>query len=1163
MKSDCSMVSPPVFSNVPPQSDPKPRAVSPVPSCVSMKSDCSMVSPPVFSNVPPQSDPNIHSGLSGDCSSPQSRKRCKIQPDTTMAPTPSIKRATLSDNHKLNEVLMSHKASMKRRFENICEGIERPGAQTLLNDIYTELYITEGDSEGMNNEHEVWQVEAAFRTQTTEDTAINCNDIFKPLPRQKVQTRTVMTKGIAGIGKTVSVQKFILDWAEEKANHDIDFMFVLPFRELNLVKHDPYSLHRLLLDFHPELRQLENAEYRDCNVVFIFDSLDESQLPLSFQEKQKLFDVKQTASVDVLMTSLIQGTLLPSALIWITSRPAAASQIPPQCVDLMTEVRGFNDTQKEEYFIKRITDQTKANRIISHMTTTRSLHIMCYMPMFCWIAAIVLQQILEQNDWKEVPKTLTEMFIHFLRIQTTRKDQKYQRDGETDGHLKSHKDVILKLAELAFKHLEIGNLMFYEEDLKECDIDINAASVYSGMCTEIFKEESVFQQRKVYCFVHLSIQEFLAALHVFSSYLNKNMIALGPFVKTKAKVTADADMTLDELLKSEVNKALESKNGHLDLFVRFLHGISLESNQKLLLGLLTRIHSSPESVKKVIKNLKEIQRPNISPERYINLSHCLVEMHDSSVHDDIQAFLKKGKGSVTKLSLAQCSALAHVLLISDDVLDEFDPKKYNTSQEGRKRLVPIVRCCRKAILAGCGLTETSCDTVASALQSVNSPVRDLDLSHNVLRRSGEKLLSGLQNSHCKLEMLRLTDCKLTEKSCENVTSVLHSANSTLRELDLSDNDLQKTGEKLLSGLQSPNCKLQTLRLAGCKMTGESSEIVASAVQSCASLTELDLGDNHLSVRGVQLLHTALRHPNCMLQTLRLVGCGLTEEAGCILAFALQSVNSHLRDLDLSKNILGSCGEEFSEALNPHCKLETLRLAGCELTEGPCEVISSAVQSWVSLTELDLNACDLTLEPNTAYIYLSLSQGNRKVTHVSEEQLFPDHPDRFDYYNQVLCREGLSGRCYWEAEWSGGLPVIAVAYKSIQRIGSGDESRFGQNDKSWSLSCHGGSYTAYHNKKTTVIAAPSSASSRVGVYLDWPDGTLSFYSVSSDTLTHLHTFHSTFTEPLYPGFLSIYSSSALSLCQIRLAPQPTGTSIMSSLASRSLRPQESTGGNRLT
>ncbi|XP_063059415.1 NACHT, LRR and PYD domains-containing protein 12-like isoform X1 [Engraulis encrasicolus] len=891
---------------------------------------------------------------------------------------------------------------MKRRFESISEGIIRTGTQTLLNKIYTELYITEGESEDVNNEHEVWQVEAASRPQTTDDTAINCNDIFKPLTGQDKCTRTVMTKGIAGIGKTVSVQKFILDWAEENDNQDVDFMFVLPFRELNLIKDHQYSLHRLLLDFHSELIELENSEYKDCNIIFIFDGLDESRLPLNFQKNQQLSDVTELSPVDVLMTSLIQGALLPSARIWITSRPAAASQVPSQCVDLVTEIRGFSDPQKEEYFRKRISDYSLADRLITHIKASRSLFIMCHMPVFCWITATVLQQILEEEDGREAPKTLTEMFIHFLLIQTTRKHQKYQEETEADSQrlLESHKSVILKLAELAFTHLENGNLMFYEEDLRQCGIDVSEASVYSGMCTEIFREECVFEHQKVYCFVHLSIQEFLAALHVFSSYLNKNVEVLGQFVKRNARI---AKTPLDELLKSAVNKALESKNGHLDLFVRFLHGISLPSNHGLLLGLLTHTHSSPGSLKKTIKNLKVMQRPNISPERCINLFHCLVEMHDSSVHDEIHAYLKAEKGSVKQLSLAHCSALAHVLLMSDGVMDEFDIRKYKSSPEGIRRLVPVIRCCRKAVLNRCDLSKASCDMMSSVLQRPSYP---------------------------------------------------------LRELDMSDNDLQDG--------------------------------------------------------GVELLCVGLRHPQCRLETLRLSVCQISSKGCSFLASALKSNPSYLKELDLTYNHPGDSGvRELTDRLNePSCKLETLRFdhgGECRMKAGPRKY-----------------AFEVSLDPNTAHRRISLSEGNRKVTCMKQQQQYPDHPDRFDSCPQVLCREGLSGRCYWEAEWSGDGAAIAVSYKSIQRKEEGNESSFGWNDKSWSLGCRSNSYTARHNNKSTGIPAPSPRSRRVGVYLDWPAGTLSFYSVSSDTLTHLHTFHSTFTQPLYPGFRV---GSSVSLCQI--------------------------------
>ncbi|XDV13975.1 hypothetical protein PO909_002255 [Leuciscus waleckii] len=815
----------------------------------------------------------------------------------------------------LQRVKDQHKTSMKNRYESVFEGIKLQENQTLLNRIYTQLYIIEGESEGVNEEHEVLQMEKSYKT--LQDTPIHCNDIFDPSPEpgyeemrreKKDKIKTVLTKGIAGIGKTVSVQKFILDWAEGKANQDVDFMFVLPFRELNLIKDHQYSLHRLLLDFHPELQDLDSMIYDECTVVLIFDGLDESRLTLKFSDSEKVSDVTESSSVGVLMSNLMKGDLLPSALIWITTRPAAANQIPSNFINRVTEIQGFNDPQKEEYFSKRISDEHQASRIISHIRRARSLHIMCHIPVFCWISATVLQNILKQDLSAEIPQTLTEMYIHFLLIQTHMRNQKYE-ERDPEKLLQSNRDVIVKLAELAFNQLMKGNVMFYEEDLRESGIDVTDASVYSGICTEIFREESVIYQRKVYSFVHLSFQEFFAALYVFFCYLHKNSEVMKEFLTGKSRTQCE-NVLLDGLLKGVMNKALKSKNGHLDLFLRFLHGISLESNQRLLQDVLIHTENNPESIKKIIQNLKRGQKNNVSPERWMNLSHCLIEMKDHSVLKEMQAFLN----SETKrksISLAQCSTLANMIMMSEEVMDELDFMKYKfKSKEGKWRLFPAVRNCRKALLAGCNLTDQHCDILASALQSSNSPLRELDLSNNHLQDPGAKLLfAGLKSPNCQLNILRLAGCNLTDQHCDILASALQSSNSPVRELDLSNNHLQDSGAKLLfAGLKSPNCQLNTLRSSGCFMTEEGCAALASALSSNLShLRELDLSHNDLQDSGVKLLCGGLNSPNCQLIILRLSYCMVTEEGCAALASALSSNPSHLRELDLSYNHPGDSG----------------------------------------------------------------------------------------------------------------------------------------------------------------------------------------------------------------------------------------------------------------
>ncbi|XP_028297531.1 protein NLRC3-like [Gouania willdenowi] len=768
------------------------------------------------------------------------------------------------------------KSKLKKKFQCVSEGVAKAGSPTLLKEIYTELYITEGGGGEVNQEHEVIQIETASRRSDTAERAITLEEIFKPRPGRPRPIRTVMTKGVAGIGKTLLTHKFTVDWAEDKAQQEVYFTFPLTFRELNVLRGRSFSLVGLVDHFFSGSKEAGICSFQDFLVLFILDGLDECRLSLDFLSTQTLTDVSESTSVEVLLINLIRGELLPSARLWITTRPAAANQIPPECVDMVTEVRGFTDPQKEEYFRRRSTDEEQVSRIMSHIRTCRSLHIMCHIPLFCWITATVLEDLLKSREKEELPRTLTQIYSHYVVLQNKVKMVKFDGGAATDQHWSPQsREMMESLGKLAFEQLQKGKLIFYDSDLTECGMDLRAAAVCSGVFTQVFREESSLYQDKVFTFIHLSLQEFLAALHVHQTFISSKVNLLDHKPLNLPYSGGQPDFNL--LHQSAVDEALRSPNGHLDLFLRFLLGLSLLTNQRLLQGLLTQTGSDSQTNQRTVKYIKKKLSESLSTERSINLFHCLNEVNDHSLLEQIQRSMNSGSLSTEKLSPAQWSALVFILLSSQEHLDVFDLKRFSPSEEAFLKLLPVI----------------------------------LRADHG----GEQRIKAGVRKYFCHIHL---------------------DTNSINRNLRLSDN-------------------------------------------------------------------------------------------------------------------------------------------------------------------------------------------NRMVTRLWEEELYPDHQDRFDHYYQVLCSTGLTGRCYWEVEWNGNVS-IAVSYRGIRRKGNSKDCRFGNNNLSWSLRCYSGFYYFRHKNILTRTSCLCGSSGRVGVYVDCPDGRLSFYKVSSDSLTLIHTVCTSFTDTLYPGFGIGFDSS---------------------------------------
>ncbi|KAM9450684.1 NLR family CARD domain-containing protein 3 [Clarias gariepinus] len=509
---------------------------------------------------------------------------------------------------KRNKVSYVLKKTLKRKYEYVYEGQSQQEQEILFANVCTDIYITDGGNAAVNSEHEFRQIQDLQEDSRSKKSPLSFTDIFDPEVVEKRHIRTVITKGSPGTGKSFLVQRFILDWVEGRSHQDINFLLPLPFKELNQVTEETIGFMDLICRLYPEMKEVDNLECDGCQVLFICDGFDEYATPIDFRNIAYWCDHNEPAKMNVLIANLIRGNLLYSAYVWVTTRPVAINLIPAECIHQLLEVRGFANEQKEAYFRKTIPNKELAERVVAHIKSCKTLYIMCHLPLFCWVVRRYLERNLQNG---ELPKALTYFYTNLLLVHMKMRGQELLS-----------KDFYMKLGMMAFQLLEKGVFKIEKEHWKEYGLVAEDAVVSAGLCMQFYREKFMMYQEKVDCFVHPTMQEYLAALYVFLCFKNQKKNVL--VESQKFKFFQGSKMDLTDLHKSAVDKALQAQNGNYDLFLRFLLGMSVETNQRQLSFLLPSSTGSDQHA--LEETARYITKIKVHPDRRENLQRCIDEL---------------------------------------------------------------------------------------------------------------------------------------------------------------------------------------------------------------------------------------------------------------------------------------------------------------------------------------------------------------------------------------------------------------------------------------------------------------------------------------------------------------------------------------------------------
>ncbi|XP_054443233.1 NACHT, LRR and PYD domains-containing protein 12 isoform X2 [Pteronotus mesoamericanus] len=823
--------------------------------------------------------------------------------------------------------LQTYRDYVRRRFRLMEDRNARLGECVNLSHRYTRLLLVQEHSNPMRAQQKLLDTGLGHaRTVGHQASLIQMETLFEPDEERPEPPRTVVLQGAAGMGKSMLAHKVMLDWADGRLFQDrFDYLFYINCREMNQSAPER-SVQDLMSSCWPEpsapLQELLRVPER---LLLIIDGFDE--LKPSFHDPQGVWCLcwEEKRPTEVLLSSLIRKKLLPELSLLITTRPTALEKLHrwlehPRHVEIL----GFSEAERKEYFYKYFHNAELAGQAFSFVRDNEPLFTLCFVPLVCWVVCTCLKQQLEGGGLlRQTSRTTTAVYMLYLLslMQPKPGSPTLQAPPNQRG-----------LCSLAADGLWNQKILFEEEDLRKHGLD--GADVSSFLNMNIFQKD--INCEKFYSFIHLSFQEFFAAMY---------------YILDGADSRSSPDQSLTRLL-AEYGF---SERSFWALTVRFLFGLLNEETRSYLekslcwkvsprvkAELMEWIESKALSEGSTLQQgsleflscLYEIQEEGFIQQALSHFQVVVVSNMTTKMEHMVSSFCAKNCRSVLVLRLHGAA------YSTDDGEDGARTSGPQTlwAQSPERNVLP----------------DAYSEQLATAL-STNPNLTELALSHNALGSRGVKLLcQGLRHPNCKLQNLRLKRCRVSGSACQDLTAALIT-NKNLMRMDLSSNDLGLPGMKLLcEGLRHPKCRLQMIQLRKCQLEAGACQEMASVLRSNRHLVELDLTGNALEDSGLSLLCHGLRHPVCRLRILWLKICHLTAAACGDLASAL-SVNQSLTELDLSLNDLGDPGVLLlCEGLrHPQCKLQTLRLDSCGLTAKACEDLSATLGVNQTLTELYL------------------------------------------------------------------------------------------------------------------------------------------------------------------------------------------------------------------